>query len=129
MVSWSPGLLLSFGSYVCVLFSLSRSFLQSHLLLVSLLLSTKERKTTKTALKKCRFFITFLTTACTFSASGKIFEKIRRPISILEVGRRVEQRYYFLWRKAAAQFDTGLQPASRAKKNQIFEFKYLNSNI
>ena len=30
---------------------------------------------TETVLKKCRFFTTFLTTASTFSASGKIFEK------------------------------------------------------
>ena len=44
--------------------------------------SRKARKTiflqkleTDTALKKCRFFITFLTSASTFSASGKIFEK------------------------------------------------------
>ena len=48
--------------------------------------SRKARKTiflqkleTETALKKCRFFTTFLTSASTFSASGKIFEKAGQP--------------------------------------------------
>ena len=38
-----------------------------------------EKLETNTALKKCRFFTTFLTSASTFSASGKIFEKAGHP--------------------------------------------------